>query len=405
MPKIFKRSGSKYYYYRMYSEGKESLVCTHEEDRKLAQSKADGHTGAVRGRFNLEELFSLLMAKLDALPQADRDRQRTMFGHRLLRLQEQKLAMVDVWDRWCIMPNRSKYGAPGESTLAGYKAIWSRFSKWATEQELLHLHEVTVGHAETYMGLVQATGVTERTFAAHLKFLRSLFRVMKNQAGIIENPFEGNLVVPKLQTQSREAFSEAELKTIFAKISGDWRYMVGIGLFTGLRLKDVVYLKWSDIADSITVTPAKVKRRKGKNAKVSIPIHPALKDLLAELRKSANGKESGYLFPSMVAQYIKARSEVSNAFHTILEKECGISPTAEKDPDVKRKRRASSKGFHSLRHTFVSMCGENGVPQHVAQALVGHSNPEMTQAYSHATSSQAQQAINRLPSAFLGLSS
>jgi integrase len=54
-------------------------------------------------------------------------------------------------------------------------------------------------------------------------------------------------------------------------------------------------------------------------------------------------------------------------------------------------------GFHSLRHSFISMCAMNNVPLSVVQSLVGHSSPLMTQHYSHSNRLAEQQAIAALP--------
>ena len=40
-------------------------------------------------------------------------------------------------------------------------------------------------------------------------------------------------------------------------------------------------------------------------------------------------------------------------------------------------------GFHSLRHTYVSLHAERGTPQAVVQAIGGHGTPSMTTHYTH----------------------
>ena len=401
MPKLFKRPRSDVYYYRVFKDGKDIWKSTGESDRKKAQAIANGHRAALVGALNTDELFNMLVSRLDELPKEDRDKRRIDYGHRLIRLQGEKLPMAAAWDRWLSMPNKSRFGNPSDNTLAGYTAIWNRFMNWAEKQKIAHLHEVTLVHGQNYMADVLASGVTERTYGAHLKFLRSMFNVLEDQAGIAQNPF-AKLTVPELQTQSREAFTAGELKNICAKASGDWKYMIAIGIFTGLRLTDVVHLKWSDITDRITVAPAKVKRRKGSKGKVEIPIHAALARLLDELKAKRGGKPTGDLFPEMVAAYKKSRPSVSKAFCDFLKDDCGITITAEKDDGATRKRRASAKGFHSLRHSFVSLCAASGVPQATTQKLVGHASPAMTQLYSHATAEQERLAINLLPAEFFG---
>lgn len=401
MPKLFKRPRSDVYYYRVFKDGKDIWKSTGESDRKKAQAIANGHRAALVGALNTDELFNMLVSRLDELPKEDRDKRRIDYGHRLIRLQGEKLPMGAAWDRWLSMPNKSRFGNPSENTLVGYKAIWNRFKTWAEKQKIAHLHEVTLVHGQNYMADVLASGVTERTYGAHLKFLRSMFNVLEDQAGIAQNPF-AKLTVPELQTQSREAFTAGELNTICAKATGDWKYMIAIGIFTGLRLTDVVHLKWSDITDRITVAPAKVKRRKGSKAKIEIPIHAALARLLEQLKAENGGKPTGSLFPEMVEKYKTSRPAVSAAFCAFLKDECGIAITAENDDGAQRKRRASAKGFHSLRHSFVSLCAASGVPQATTQKLVGHASPAMTQLYSHATAEQERQAINLLPAEFFG---
>ena len=399
MSKVFKRNTgdglSKYYYYRVFVGGKEKLRCSFETDKKKAQAKAKGHTSAVGGGFNVDQLFDALVIRLDSMPQKDRDQRRIDFGNRLLRLQAETLPFPDAWEKWKAMPNKSRHGNPSANTLTGYSAIWKRLEKWATEAKLVNLHEMNRKHGEDYMAHLWASGITERTYGAHLKFLRSMFKTLRLQAGIVENPF-AELTIPELQTQSREAFTPEELKTICAKAKGDWRYLVGIGIYTGLRLTDAVHLKWGNVSDRIRVVPQKTKRRKKV---VEIMLHPALAVLLDELRKERGGKPSGYLFPALVKQYSKARAYPSAAFVDFLVDECGIQTTAT-ELDGHRKRKAAAKGFHSLRHSFVSMCAMAGVPQATTQKLVGHSSPAMTQLYSHTSDDEQQKSINLLPSDF-----
>lgn len=399
MAKIFKRKTadglSKFYYYRVYSGGKEKLRCTFESELKAARAKANGHASAVGGGFNVDQLFEMLTARLDAMPQKDRDGKRMEFGNRLLRLQAETLAFPEAWAKWMAMPNKSRHGNPSANTLTGYAAIWKRLEKWATAAGLVNLHEMTRKQGEDYMAHLWASGITARTYGAHLKFLRSLFKTLRLQAGIVENPF-AELTIPELQTQSREAFTPEELKAICAKAAGDWRYLVGIGIYTGLRLTDAVHLKWGDVTDRIKVVPQKTKRRKKA---VEVMLHPALAALLDELRRERGGKPSGYLFPEMVAAYAKARAYPSAAFVDFLRDGCGIQTTAT-ESDGQRRRMASAKGFHSLRHSFVSMCAMAGVPQATTQKLVGHSSPAMTQIYSHTSDDEQRKAINLLPSGF-----
>ena len=50
-----------------------------------------------------------------------------------------------------------------------------------------------------------------------------------------------------------------------------------------------------------------------------------------------------------------------------------------------------------LRHSLVSLCDANHVPQVAIMELVGHGSPAMTALYSHAGDEQKMKAISALP--------
>lgn len=52
--------------------------------------------------------------------------------------------------------------------------------------------------------------------------------------------------------------------------------------------------------------------------------------------------------------------------------------------------------FHDLRHTFISMMGERGVPLPVVQAMVGHMSSAMVRYYTHISNSAAREAVEIL---------
>jgi hypothetical protein len=62
------------------------------------------------------------------------------------------------------------------------------------------------------------------------------------------------------------------------------------------------------------------------------------------------------------------------------------------------KRAVIEVGFHSLRHTFVSLCRESNAPLAVVESIVGHSNPSMTRHYTHVGELAAGRAVAALPS-------
>ena len=386
MAKVFKRSGSDFYYGRFKLDGKQIWFSTKTTARKQAQTIADGKAQAARGKVNTNDYFVGLIALLARLPQKEQDVQRNEFARRLMQGQSSTLKIEDAWQTWTDSPLK---GNPGSTTIRDYNAIWQRFTKWMAGHTVKYLHEITETHAQDYISDLWKSKVSPRTFNGHTKFLKSMFHVLRVKAGLINNVW-GNIKSMEKETQGRQNFTPEELKTICSKATGAIRYMIGIGLYTGMRMGDVVNLKWANIGkDNIVLIPSKTKR-KGKQ--ITLPIHTVLRILLSELRKQTGTGE--YLFPDDHTVYQKDDSATSKQFQKFLE-DCGIQTTEQ--GGAHRRKLITRKGFHSLRHSFVSLCAANNVPQVAIQDLVGHGSPAMTALYSHADFKQKQNAINGLP--------
>jgi integrase len=52
--------------------------------------------------------------------------------------------------------------------------------------------------------------------------------------------------------------------------------------------------------------------------------------------------------------------------------------------------------FHDLRHSFITLMGEQGVPLPVVQAMVGHMSARMVRYYTHISNRAAREAVELL---------
>ncbi len=398
MGSILKRSGSPYFYARFMVDGEAKWISTKKTKRAEAQAIADAYENAARGDSSVEDQFNVFLKMLVATPAAQQDTKRAEYAARLMRHRTAVLPIADAWPSWLDSPMK---GNPSAITIRGYAPIWKRFAGWISKHKIEYVHEVTPLHAQDYAADIWRSHVAPATYNKHVMFLRSMFGTIKAKAGLIFNPW-ADLKHLDNETQGRENFTPEELKAICSKATGATRYMIGIGLYTGMRLGDVIGLRWADIRrDKIEIVPMKT-RRKGK--RISMPIHPVLRVLLNELKKPAGDGEparnashsdaGGYLFPAEHEIYQKDPAAFTKRFQQFLN-DCGIKTTEQGGEH--RRNAIVRKGFHSLRHSFVSLCAMNRVPQVAIQELVGHGSPAMTALYSHADFEQKQSAIKSLP--------
>ena len=62
-----------------------------------------------------------------------------------------------------------------------------------------------------------------------------------------------------------------------------------------------------------------------------------------------------------------------------------------------RTNRVPHATFHSLRHTFVSIAANSGVPIHIIQSIVGHESRAMTWHYYHENETALREAVDAIP--------
>jgi len=99
--------------------------------------------------------------------------------------------------------------------------------------------------------------------------------------------------------------------------------------------------------------------------------------------------------------YLKDTPAMSKRIQDHFES-CGVKTLCRGTGKGTGKRAVVEVGFHSLRHTFVSLCRESNAPLAVVEAIVGHSNPAMTRHYTHVSEVAAASAVNGLPAVIMG---
>jgi integrase len=124
---------------------------------------------------------------------------------------------------------------------------------------------------------------------------------------------------------------------------------------------------------------------------LSCPIHSDFAHWLAG-RPRGIGKAPA--FPELAETRIDGAGGLSNQFGTIVKK-AGILRHI--IPGAGKGRTTTNKGFHSLRHAFVSGLANNGVAADLRMRLAGHCDSKTHRGYTHHELSTLRAAIEKLP--------
>ncbi len=309
------------------------------------------------------------------------------------RLQDEQHPALSLVQAWTAFVRSSERHDCGKATLAQYESKWELFREWVNEKhpQVLTLRDVTSGIAEEYLQHLNRS-ISPTTFNYYLHTLRYIFRTVKADARLTEDVWAKAKMKTMVQFSRRELTID-ELKKVCGAAQGEMKLMFAVGLYTGLRLGDCCTLKWGEVdlrRHQIRRIPNKMARRCPRP--VVIPIHPFLANVLAEI--PANERDV-YVFPKTASTYLSsARSVVTDSIQRHF-RACGLQTTEPRENGANPIVRV---GFHSLRHTFVSMCREANAPLSVVEALVGHSSADMTRHYTHVSESAATNAVALLPS-------
>lgn len=102
---------------------------------------------------------------------------------------------------------------------------------------------------------------------------------------------------------------------------------------------------------------------------------------------------SGFVNPAIADLYLNRKWQLDAGLRRIF-KAANITMSFKMDG---RCRKTVIASFHSLRHTFVSLSANAGVPLPVVQSIVGHCSTTMTRHYYHENEDVLRQAVEAIP--------
>jgi integrase len=316
-----------------------------------------------------------------------------------LGLGSRRLPLADVWLEYVKSPDRRDL-AP--STLNAKRLVWMDFARWMEHHhlEIGNLAEVTHEAIAEYLACIRAE-VCASTYNARICVLREIFHVLAAKAGLIDDPWEGvRLHADDCHSRRELTLDEIErLMKAAAKAGGEWKRLFTIGIYTGLRLGDCCCLAWNSVnleRGMIQLIPTKT-RKHAHGQPVTIPIHPQLHaELEAALARDHERRAcaaAAFVNPMLADYYKNSKWRISHGLELIFK-------AAHIETSVKlegRRTRTPEATFHSLRHTFVSLAANAGVPLPVVQSIVGHSSAAMTRHYYHENEDVLRQAVAAIP--------
>ena len=312
-----------------------------------------------------------------------------------------RLPLADAWQRYEMSPNRRDIA---KATLDSKRAVWMSFSRWMEKYhvEIGHLAEVTDEAVAEYLTQFRCHH-SATTYNNHVCALREVFRLLADKAGVAHDPWAGVCLLADDSVSRRELTIDelGRLHAAASKAGAEWKLLFMTGTYTGLRLGDCCRLTWDNVnleRQVIQVIPEKTKKHM-HGRPVTIPIHPELlKELTGRARSpsappSTDAATSPYINPTIAHLYLNENWRLDAELSRIF-KAANITMSVRMEG---RTRKSVVASFHSLRHTFVSLSANAGVPLPVVQSIVGHCSTAMTRHYYHENEENLRKAVAAIP--------
>lgn len=287
---------------------------------------------------------------------------------------------------------RGEYREQSRVTLAEYARDWARTYAGRTSRGIrpttldeyrrdLEVHVLPVlgsrrlsqiepRHVKLLASDLAAAGRRPSTVRNIMAPLRALFATAVEEGAVRSNPCAG-LRLPGGTTPDRHAraLTEPELARLLAEVPEQWRLLVQFLAQTGLRIGELIALRWDDV--DLGIRRVKVRRRlykgtldapKSRHGIRDVPISTSLAQALWSHRADTRfARDEDLVFPSEVGTPLNGM----NLLHRV------VKPAA-----VRAGLPWAS--LHTLRHTCASMLFRSGWNAKQVQMVLGHHSPAFT---------------------------
>ena len=300
-----------------------------------------------------------------------------------------KLTVADAAEQWL---SSAKLRVK-ESSYANYENIVSKhilpvlggeYMANLTTQKLNDFIHQKLNHGR----LNGKGGLSAKSVRDIMTVYRSIETFAAREYGIRENYF----TMPKTEKKQMDvlnAFERKKLESYLLHNQNNTNISVLLCLFTGLRVGELCGLKWGDIDfENGTLSISRTVQRINKHGKSEVVIG---------LPKSKTSVRTVPI-PDFVIAILKKRKKDNDIF--IITGNC--KPT---EPRTMQNRFKSilkvcgirNVNFHLLRHTYATVCIENGFDPKTLSELLGHADASITlNRYVHSSMQMKKNYVSRL---------
>lgn len=279
----------------------------------------------------------------------------------------------------------------GSKTLVKYETTYNlRIEPYSISNKAAN--KITLNDLQQYFNSLQEN-FSPATIKETYTHINSCFKFALLQGTIIRNYSQG-VVLPKRKKENKlKVFSRQEQDLIISSL--DLRdiidCMIYITFYTGLRLGEILGLRWSNIKDNILKVDQQYARTFTKTEDGKFHTKKELKNL-----KTKNSEREIPL-PEKVIKVLDELDKTHDLIFSSNGKGLDHKKPQRRITKICKNLKIPHRSFHSIRHSYATRLFELDVPIKTVQVLMGHSDITTTMnIYTHVMQDKKMEVLDKL---------
>jgi integrase len=266
------------------------------------------------------------------------------------------------------------------------------------------LGEMTVQTIQLYFSTFASSPLAQESREKIWTTLSSVMASSIKYGCLSSNPCHGVKLPPAKRGRSPKPFiTEAQFSQLVELIAEPYATMVYVACWSGLRISELIGLRWNDIgADSITIDErycrGDLSAPKSDASNATIAVTPDVISRIFKL-KGMTVKIGGGRGGHQTFKVVKSESPDAFVFQSVRKG----APMRDNNILIRHIKPAGKAlgmpwiNWRCLRTSFATLCKDRGIPVRDAQALLRHSRASTTlDIYQQTTEAHQRAAVNRL---------
>ena len=283
---------------------------------------------------------------------------------------------------WLKGKSRSK--STGTSTR--YEGTVTRFLKWLGPRADSPLKAISPRDLQLFNDELLGQKLAPYSVIVEIKTLRAAFNAGRRLGLITVNPASAVELPERVTQVRRKTFTPAQVQRLLDQADAEWRTVILLGYYCGLRLSDATALTWENVDFTNRKLVLEIKKT---GDHLELPLHPSLEHHLQALA----GDKGGPLSPELASVSTSGRSGLSRRFLAVMTR----AEISNESKDIGGQRSLSQLSFHALRTSFNSALHNQGVSQEVRKKLTGHKSDAVNDRYTRTEMDTLREAVSKLP--------